>query len=364
MVALKSAIDTNTPAAWTVAALTGESGWIFPLDDRARQDLARSVRRARDPEKCLLDYRREDFDLGSAGPVIAAAFAEIRDGRGIALVRGLPREDMAEPDFELLTWAIGLHTGVPRPQGKATHYLSAVRNAGTDYRSASGRGYSSSAELDFHTDGADVVALTCYNQGLSGGKSMVTSSVAAYHVLATERPELAEIVRQPFYFSRQAEQAPDEAAFYPNPLFAAEDGRLHSKWNRNRVNSAQKIEGVPPLAPLQREAMDVLDEILRRPSLMYEMYLQPGDMQLLNNHTTLHSRTEFVDHEDLARKRLLYRLWLAPPDGRRLPDSWKPFFRSIEPATVRGGILGQQHDARCMAFDARQAATLGMREAA
>ena len=357
-------IDTGSRTAWTVDALTADPGWIFPLDDRARRDLGETVRSARDPDKALLDYRREDFDLGSAAPAIAAAFREIRDGRGIALIQGLPREDMAEADFELLTWAIGLHTGVPRPQGKATQYLSAVRNAGTDYRSATGRGYSSSAELDFHTDGADIVALTCYNQGLSGGMSMITSSVAAYQILARERPDLAEVACLPFHFSRQAEQAPDEAAFYPNPLFAAEDGRLHSKWNRNRVNSAQKIDGVPPLTPLQLEAMDALDEILRRPTLMYEMYLRPGDMQLLSNHTTLHSRTEFVDHPDPARKRLLYRLWLAPPDSRRLPKAWKPFFRSVQPATVRGGIRGQHYDERCLAFDARQAAALGMEVAA
>ena len=357
-------MDTVTSrAGWTVGELKADPGWVFPLDDRARADLTQAVRRARDPGKTLLDYRREDFDLGSAAPAIAAAFGEIRDGRGIAMVRGLPRDDMEEPDFELLTWAIGLHSGVARPQGKASHYLSAVRNAGTDYRSTTGRGYSSNAELDFHTDGADVVALTCYNQGLEGGMSMVTSSVAAHDVMAAERPDLLEVLHEPYYFSRQAEQAPDEAAFYPNPIYDWEDGRLHSKWNRNRVNSAQKIDGVPQLGATQREAMDLLDEILRRPELMYEMYLQPGDMQLLNNHTTLHSRTEFVDHEDIRRKRLLYRLWLAPPDGRRLPTSWKPFFRSIEPASIRGGIIGQQHDERCQEFDLRQAATLGMKAA-
>ena len=35
---------------------------------------------------------REDFDLGAAASPIAAAFREIRDGRGIALISGMPRE--------------------------------------------------------------------------------------------------------------------------------------------------------------------------------------------------------------------------------------------------------------------------------
>ena len=149
--------------------------------------MVRAVRQAYRPGQPLIDYRREDFEIGAALPVLRAAFSETRDGRGIALVRGLPRDMLSEPEFELLTWAIGLHAGVPRPQGKATHYLSAVRDVGTVYRSGTGRGYSSNAELDFHTDGADVVALTCFNTAKAGGMSMVSSSVTAHNIMAVER---------------------------------------------------------------------------------------------------------------------------------------------------------------------------------
>jgi len=41
------------------------------------------------------------------------------------------------------------------------------------------------------------------------------------------------------------------------------------------------------------------------------MKLEPGDMQFVNNHVLLHSRTEFVDHEEEDKKRHLKRLWLA-----------------------------------------------------
>ncbi len=34
---------------------------------------------------------------------------------------------------------------------------------------------------------------------------------------------------------RQAEEAPDEAPFYDNPVFDAHDGRFFGKWNRNRI---------------------------------------------------------------------------------------------------------------------------------
>jgi hypothetical protein len=350
----------NRRTAWTVDDLRADTGWIFELDDRARHDLTAAVRAAADPGKTLFDYRRDDFDLGSAWTMIAAALREVRDGTGFAILRGMPRDGLTAVEFELLTWAIGLHTGVARPQGKASQFLSAVRDAGVVYRTGKGRGYSSNADLDFHTDSADIVLLTCYNVARSGGMSMVSSSVTAHEVLAAERPALADLLHQPHFFSRQQEQAPDEAPFYPNPIYDERDGLLFSKWNRNRLRSAQAIEGVPALSAAQTEALDLLDEILRRDSIMYSLYLQPGDMQILNNHVTLHSRTEFEDHDDPALKRCLFRLWLAPPDGVALPESWRPAYRAIEAGSVRGGIVGQAYDEARRGFEVRQAADLGM----
>ena len=351
----------ESPAAWRAAELQDDRRWLFSLDDGARRDLVRALDRARDPAKALLDYRRDDFDLGSAWPTIDAAFTEAKRGRGIALIRGLPRAGVDEQGFELLTWAIGLHAGVGRPQGKASHYISAVRDVGTVYRSATGRGYSSNAELDFHTDSADLVALSCYNKALSGGMSITTSSVAAHSAMAAEYPALVELLHAPVHFSRQGEQAADEPPSYPQPVFDEARGLLFSKWNRNRVEAAQKIEGVPQLSAQHREALERFDALVRRPDLASTMFLEPGDLQLINSHVTLHSRTDFVDHDEPAKKRLLFRLWLAPPDGDQLPESWRVCYKAVEPGTVRGGIIGQQHDERCKAFERRQAGDLGMR---
>jgi hypothetical protein len=354
-------INVDAPSAWTVADLDNDTRWIETLDDAARHDLIGAVRAVYDPDRNLFDYRRGDFDLGRAWNPIDRCLREIKDGRGFALLRGLPRDGVSIPEFELLTWAIGLHIGVARPQGKASQYLSAVRDAGTTYRSGRGRGYSSSAELDFHTDSADIALLTCYNAAKSGGESMVSSSVAAHNVMIEERPNLAAVLHGPLYFSRQQEQAPDEPPFYPNPVWDQASGVLCSKWNRNRVISAQSMQGVPALSPMQHEAMDSLDAILRAPELMYRMYLRPGDMQMLNNHVTLHSRTEFEDHDDPVAKRCLFRLWLAPPDWPALPASWRPAYGSVDAGTVRGGIIGQAYDDTRREYERRQAAEFGMR---
>uniref|UniRef100_UPI003F49B17E TauD/TfdA family dioxygenase n=1 Tax=Nonomuraea bangladeshensis TaxID=404385 RepID=UPI003F49B17E len=39
--------------------------------------------------------------------------------------------------------------------------------------------------------------------------------------------------------------------------------------------------------------------------------LRAGDLQLLNNHVVLHSRTEYTDHPEPERRRHLLRLWLT-----------------------------------------------------
>ena len=56
----------------------------------------------------------------------------------------------------------------------------------------------------------------------------------------------------------------------------------------------------------------------------------------------------------------IFRLWLATPEGERLPESWRAAYRAIEPRTVRGGIRGPQYDELRKSFEARQAASLSM----
>ena len=351
----------ETPSAWEIEDLKSTDDWCFEIDESDGILLRDSIKSLFEQDRDLFSYSPNEFNFGSSWEHIEKAVAEAHHGKGISIVRGLPREDLSQDEFRLLSWAIGLKAGVARPQGLASQYISAVQDAGTDYRAANGRGYSSNAELDFHVDVADLTILTCYNKAKSGGQSMISSGVTAHNYLIKERPDLAEIAYQHFYFSRQEEQAPDEKPFYSLPLFEEEKGNLFCNWNRNRVQSAQNIEGVPELSKLQKETMDFLDEILTRPELMYTMYLEPGDMQIINNYRMFHSRTGYLDYENDLKKRCLYRLWLSPPDSIKLPESWKDFYRSVEPSMVRGGIIGQSYDETCIDFDKTHSKFLNMK---
>jgi hypothetical protein len=348
-------------AAWRAADLERDPRWRVSLDAADREDLRRGLAAGRVAGKPLLDYRRDDFPFGRSLAPIRRALDEAQHGLGVALIKGLPRSDLGAEEFELLTWAIGLHLGVARPQDKLSRYSNEVRDAGTVYRSAGGRGYSSSAELDFHVDSGDVVLLSCYNQAPRGGDSLCSSAVAAYRQLAADRPDLAMALHEPYPFSRQGEQSPGEAPVTQMPVIGIAEGELLCNWNRNRITNGERIEGALPIAAAQREAMELLDEIVRRPEFMYSMRLEPGDLQILSNHTALHSRTEFQDWPEPERKRLLFRLWLSTPDGPKLPAGWSGFWESTEPGDVRGGIYGQHYDEQRLRFDEAQAKAMGMR---
>jgi hypothetical protein len=193
--------------------------------------------------------------------------------------------------------------------------------------------------------------------------SMCASAATAFDIVQAERPDYARTLTSDYPFSRNGEQAEDQAPWYAVPICTTREGRVFCRWNRNRIENAQKLDGVPRLTEMQRAAMEYFDAVLRRPQNMFCMYLEPGDLQILCNQSMLHSRTSFEDHLEDEKKRTLYRLWLALPGSRPLPESWAVFFGTAEPDAVRGGMKGHHYDDVRRRFDARQARAMGMRAA-
>jgi len=120
------------------------------------------------------------------------------------------------------------------------------------------------------------------------------------------------------------------------PVFGLRDGRLTSQYSRTFVENAQRLPGVPPLTDAQNAALDLWAEVCEE--LCYSMDMQPGDIQLLNNHLVYHARTTYEDDPTPGRDRFLMRLWLSMPNSRRLPEGFEVLWGSIEPGAPRGGI--------------------------
>src|SRR3546814_17931126 len=83
----------------------------------------------------------------------------------------------------------------------------------------------------------------------------------------------------------------------------------------------------------QNEAFELAQVIAHRPEVRPSMNFQQGDIQLINNHTTLHGRSEYEDHDEPERQRHLLRLRLALPAAVPRPLSPRPAHRHPSLAT-------------------------------
>jgi hypothetical protein len=119
-----------------------------------------------------------------------------------------------------------------------------------------------------------------------------------------------------------------------NPL---PDGSLVTTYVRSAIRKAQRFPDVPRLTPEVEAACDLLDSLAESPEIHLDMEFRPGDMQFLNNHWILHSRTAFEDFAEPERRRHLFRLWLACADGPALPEV---FTRVWQGATAQGRPAG------------------------
>ena len=345
----------TSPLGWKRATLENDHSWIHHLTEQEIEDLEAGLRQ-------VLKLGKNEFELSASDfpvtPVTKKLLAQTMDatqtGFGLCVLRGFPVARWTKEEMRTLFWCMGLHFGVPRPQGKQSQFVSDVMNAGGTYRGGTGRGYNTNSKLDFHSDGSDVVGLMCLHTAKSGGKSLISSSLSAYQELERRRPDLAKVLTEPFYFSRQGEHAPEEPPYYQASIVGFKDGRFACRHIRNHITGAQiTFDEVPRLSALQTEALDMFDELLASEEICYHMDLQQGDFQFLNNHVVLHARTEYEDYPEPERRRHLLRLWLSLPDGQPLPDAWKIAYKDTSTRALRGGFRGIGITPEIRAFEER-----------
>jgi len=182
--------------------------------------------------------------------------------------------------------------------------------------------------------------LLCLNKAKSGGLSTISSSTTIYNEMMKQRPDLVEVLFEPFTIDRKGEIPKGKQATYQMPVFHNYEGQLTTIYARDFIEAAQQRHAdLPRLTELQLEAMDMLDSLARSEAIRLDMAFEPGDIQLLHNHQILHARTTYEDYAEPELRRHLLRLWLSQPDGRPLPPVFEERYGSIELGKRRGGII-------------------------
>lgn len=350
------------PRAWLAQDVAQDPSWILRMNAAEVAGFDAALAHARRLDKPLLAMTQADFPLPAESQDVLRRAIDATQGRwGMCLLKGFPVERWTEADTRLAYWGMSLYMGVGRTQNRASEIINDVRDVGASYKVKGGRGYNTNAGLDFHQDSCDVVALLCRRTARSGGTSKVISSIALRDEVQRLRPDLIPVLQQRWFHSYQGTQDPVQPPYYGCPIFGDDPVHFCARTNRKNTDAAQRdFDDVPRLTPAQVEALDLLDALMPSDKLCYSMELERGDMQLLNNYVTLHSRTNFEDFDEPDQKRHLLRLWLAVPTSQPLPPQWEEYYGDVRAGAVRGGVRGSAITREFLDYEERQARTLGM----
>jgi len=312
--------EVRDRSAWYGADLAARDAWIERLTDEEIGEV------------------EQDAQLPMLGLRLQRILDEVLNGRGFVLIRGLSIERWTKREAAEAFLAIGARLGNLLMQNAQGHLLGHVRDLGRSSDDPNTRIYQTRERQTHHTDSCDVVGLMCLRTAKSGGLSSLVSSTTIFNEMRRRRPDLLSVLMEPIETDRRGEVPEGGKPYFSIPVFNYHEGLVSAIYQRQYIESARRFEGVPPLTPLQIEALDLLDELANDPKLNLMMELQPGDIQLVHNHTILHDRTAFEDYPEPDRKRHLLRLWVAPVNARPLPEVFAERYGSITPGD-RGGVV-------------------------
>lgn len=326
-------------AAWVANDLASDpDSWLTYLSDTQIAELEAAAERYLASKKDIGEITGEQFQLDSLAPYFKSLRHKLLHGNGLTVIRGLPTDDYSLELSACIFCGIGAHLGSARSQNAHGHILGHVRDTGVSSTDPNTRIYQTAERQSFHTDSADVVGLMCLKEAKAGGDSLLVSALSIYNRMRSTRPDLLALLFEPIATDRRGEIPTGCEAYMQIPVFNWHEGFLSVFYQRQYIESAQRLDGVPTLTQSQIDALDLFDALANDPELHFKMRLQPGDMQFVYNHSQLHDRTGFEDWPTVEERRHMLRLWLSIEGDRPLPECFKERYGSIE-IGQRGGIV-------------------------
>jgi len=268
--------DFKTPENYTIE-----------LDATQLRDIERAMQQIKAAGLGLDDLRREHFEVPSLRPVIDEIRHQIEDGRGFVVVRRLPVEDYSKDEIGVIFWGIGTYLGRGLSQSVLGDRLGHVKDFSREDPLA--RAYRNKQELS----------------------------------------DSLERLYRGYVFHRRGVEKPGDLPHTPYrvPVYSNTEGKVSARYVRTYVEAGEAAAG-RPMGEAERAVLDHFEEVTKRPGLMLEFTLQPGEIYFINNYTILHARTAFDDGDaEENRRRHLLRLWLDVPG-----------MRPVHPHIKSGGI--------------------------
>ena len=327
-------------SVWTADGYRRSEDWITSFTETHLKEIDAALAHLRSLKKGRsADFGQADFPLDTLAGELGDQLEILERGRGFIMLRGLPVDRYDLEDLTSIYWGLGTYLGdgiYQNAQGDLVGHVTdhGHKFEGDDPYKYNIRAYTTTVSIPPHTDSCDLVGLLCVRPAQSGGQSAVVSSTALYNEFLATRPDLLEPLYEGFYLDLVGKGTQEkELTHHPIPVFSYFGGKISCRYNKGQIEHGARKKG-DGLTAHQQEAVDYFRELSMRPDLRLEMEFRKGDIQILNNRTTLHSRTAFTDHFDVDQRRLLLRLWL----NSFTPRPMHPAFANQLNTGARGAV--------------------------
>ena len=292
------------PSVWKSSELGPEDNWFEVLPPELIAAFEAVMDRVRG--RALDNVTSQDVRLPDWNVLTEQWRQRLQGGPGFLLLRGVPVERWSLEDQKLFMRVLGLQfgrLGYNNPQGDV---IGEVCDRRVDVKDPFARLYATASEFRFHCDASDLVGLMCVRQAFEGGESRIASSAAVYNEVLARRPDLAGRLFQPMAFDLRNEHQPGQPPYASIQPCAYSGGLLKTFYLSDYFWSAGRHI---PLPDEDVELLELYDTVAADPDISIAFRLRPGDVQILNNHATLHARTAFQDRP--GEERLLLRFLVS-----------------------------------------------------
>ena len=325
-------------AVWKAADHADPASWTYHFTPDQTAELETAAGKVIADGRSPTGFGKDEFELPTLGAVMAEQLDVLADGRGFVFFRGLEPERYDRVTLQAIYWGICAHLGEGISQNAAGELMSAVTDYGDKFDGDpylhNIRLHRTTAEIHPHTDSCDYVALLCERPAKKGGESAVVSSLALYNEVLANHPEYLAPLCEGFHLDLIGKGTKaKELSYHRIPVFSWFGGKMSARFNKRQIELGAEKQS-DGLDELSQAAIDYVREISMKDEYRLFMEFKPGDIQILNNRVTFHSRGPVEDFAEPERKRLLWRIWLNA--GR--PRPMAPEFANQLNTGARGGV--------------------------
>lgn len=328
-------------ALWRGSELSRDETWRTRLNAEAIAEIDHALahaRRAGVNSILAMNDEPGEFPLSGLATTLAGIGEALHEGRGFAVLEGLPVDKYSAQDQAIILRGISAFLGLCVSQNHRGERVGRVIDRSDEI--ADPRRYEAGGEFRMHIDPIDIVGLLCVRKARRGGESTIVSAMQVHNTLLEEEPALLERLYRGFRLYRPYPDRGERPAMTAGrvPVFAADAaGAFSSYFLPDPVIQGVK-RGHNTLDAQEEAALVYAEQVACREDLVLSMDLRPGDIQFLNNRRILHGRADYLDYPEQERRRLMLRIWLMNPAWPALSPAQRFFDDSHR---AGGGIVPQ-----------------------